>query len=49
LNRRDAQRVLQETKEACADTAVTAQLFSAHEKKGIDEVQSVMGKWLAAA
>jgi GTP-binding protein len=49
LNRRDSQRVLQETKEACADTAVTAQLFSAHGKKGIDEVQAVMEKWLNAA
>jgi GTP-binding protein len=49
LNRRDSQRVLQETKEACADTAVTAQLFSAHDKKGLDEVQALMGKWLDAA
>jgi GTP-binding protein len=49
LNRRDSQRVLQETKEACSDTVVTSQLFSAHEKKGIDEVQAVMGKWLGAA
>ena len=49
LNRRDSQRVLQETKEACADTAVTTQLFSAHGKKGIEEVQAVMDKWLNAA
>jgi GTP-binding protein len=49
LNQRDAQRVLRETKEACADTAVTVQLFSAHGKKGIDEVQAVMDKWLDAA
>ena len=49
LNRRDSQRVLQETKAACADTSVTAQLFSAHGKKGIDEVQAVMEKWLSAA
>jgi len=49
LNRRDSLRVLQETKEACADTAVTTQLFSAHGKKGIEEVQAVMDKWLNAA
>ena len=49
LNQRDSQRVLRETKEACADTAVTVQLFSAHGKKGIDEAQAVMDKWLAAA
>ena len=34
LNRRDADRVLRETAAACSDTAVTAQLFSAHEKTG---------------
>ena len=49
LNQRDSQRVLRETQEACADTAVTVQLFSAHGKKGIDEVQTVMSKWLDAA
>jgi len=49
LNQRDAQRVLRETKEACADTVVTVQLFSAHGKKGIEEVQAVMQKWLDAA
>ena len=49
LNQRDSQRVLRETKEACADAAVTVQLFSAHGKKGIDEAQAVMDKWLDAA
>jgi GTP-binding protein len=49
LNRSDSQRVLRETKEACSDTAVTTQLFSAHGKKGIEEVQAVMQKWLSAA
>ena len=43
LNRRDSQRVLQETKAACADTAVTAQLFSAHGKKGIGRGQDGHG------
>ena len=33
LNRRDAQRVLRETREACSDTSVTAQLFSALDKE----------------
>ena len=49
LNQRDSQRVLRETKEACADAAVTVQLFSAHGKRGIEEVQAVMNKWLDAA
>jgi len=49
LNRRDSERVLQETKTACADTAVTAQLFSAHAKKGFEEARSVMERWLADA
>ena len=46
LNRRDAQRVLNETRAACSDTAVTAQLFSAHAKQGIDEAREVMQRWL---
>lgn len=49
LNRRDSQRVLRETQAACADTAVTAQLFSAHEKTGVEEVQAVMENWLHPA
>jgi GTP-binding protein len=49
LNRRDASGVLRETLEACRDTAVTAQLFSAHAKQGIEEAQSVMDRWLAGA
>jgi GTP-binding protein len=46
LNRRDSQRVLKETAAACEDTAVTAQLFSAHAKQGIDEARQVMQRWL---
>jgi len=46
LNRRDSQRVLQETKSACADTAVTVQLFSARAKQGLDVAREVMEKWL---
>src|SRR3981189_2211487 len=42
LNRRDAQRVLRETRAACSDTSVTAQLFSAHETLGIEEARQVM-------
>ena len=48
LNRRDAERVLKETREACSDTAVTAQLFSAHERTGLDAARAVMDGWLAA-
>ncbi len=36
LNRRDAQRVLRDTTAACSDTSVTVQLFSAHEKEGLE-------------
>jgi GTP-binding protein len=49
LNRRDGQRVLRETVAACADTAVTAQLFSAHAKQGFDEARQVMDRWLGGA
>jgi GTP-binding protein len=49
LNRRDAQRVLRATQEACSDTAVTAQLFSAHARQGLDEARAVMDDWLAGA
>jgi len=49
LNRRDSLRVLRETTEACADTAVTAQLFSAHAKQGFDEARGVIDGWMAAA
>jgi GTP-binding protein len=48
LNRRDSQKVLRETRTACADTAVTAQLFSAHAKEGFEEARLVMDRWLAA-
>jgi GTP-binding protein len=47
LNRRDAQHVLKETQAACSDTAVTAQLFSAHERTGLDAARAVMDGWLA--
>ena len=49
LNRRDSQQVLRETIAACADTAVTAQLFSAHAKLGFEDARRVMDGWLAAA
>jgi GTP-binding protein len=49
LNRRDAQRVLRATQEACGDTAVTAQLFSAHARQGLDEARAVIDDWLAGA
>jgi GTP-binding protein len=46
LNRRDAQTVLRETVASCSDTSVSAQLFSAHAKQGIDEARQVMDGWL---
>ena len=46
LNRRDAQSVLRETAAACSDTSVTAQLFSAHSRQGIEEARQVMDRWL---
>jgi len=46
LNRRDSERVLRETRTACSDTAVTAQLFSAHAKQGVEEVREVLDRWL---
>jgi GTP-binding protein len=49
LNRRDAQRVLNETQAACSDTAVTAQLFSAHGRTGLDAARHVMQGWLGEA
>jgi GTP-binding protein len=47
LNRRDAQRVLRETEEACSDTEVTAQLFSSHARQGIEQAREVLDGWLA--
>jgi GTP-binding protein len=49
LNRRDSQRVLKETLAACSDTSVSAQLFSAHAKQGIEEAREVMVRWLEGA
>lgn len=46
LNRQESQSVLRETLAACADTAVSAQLFSAHSKLGFDEARAVMDRWL---
>jgi GTP-binding protein len=48
LNRSDGARVLKETLASCDDTAVTAQLFSAHAKKGIEEARALMQSWLSA-
>src|SRR5476651_2132878 len=46
LNRRDSLRVLQDTKAACSDTAVTSQLFPAQAGQGLEEARSVMERWL---
>jgi len=47
INRRDSDRVLKETLAACADAAVSVQLFSAHSKRGIETARAVMDGWLA--
>lgn len=47
LNRRDADRVLRETREACSDGGVTAQLFSVLARQGAPEARAVMDEWLA--
>jgi GTP-binding protein len=49
LNRQDGLKVLRGTAEACADTAVSSQLFSSHSKRGIEEAREVMDRWLSAA
>lgn len=49
LNRQDGMRVLRETREACADAAVSAQLFSAHAKQGLDEARALLDEWLTPA
>ncbi len=46
LNRRDSLRVLKDTMAAGSDAAVSAQLFSAHAKQGIEEAREVMDRWL---
>jgi GTP-binding protein len=48
LNRQEADRVLRETREACIDGGVTAQLFSVLARRGADEARAVMDGWLAA-
>ena len=49
LNRQEGVRVLRGTAEACSDTAVSSQLFSAHSKKGVAEAREVMNRWLTGA
>jgi len=46
LNRRDSLRVLRDTRAACSDTVVTAQLFSANAGQGLEEARAVMEGWL---
>jgi GTP-binding protein len=46
LNRRDSLRVLTDTRAACSDTAVSAQLFSAKQGRGLEEARDVMDRWL---
>ena len=49
LNRQEGMRVLRGTAEACADAAVSSQLFSAHSKQGVEEARKVMDRWLSVA
>jgi GTP-binding protein len=49
LNRHDSLRVLRETLAAGADAAVSAQLFSAHKRQGLEEARDVMDQWLNQA
>lgn len=46
LTRQEALRVLRETRAACADAAVSVQLFSAHSKQGVEEAREVVERWL---
>jgi GTP-binding protein len=46
LNRRDTLAVLRETRAALSDAAVTVQLFSAHQRTGLDEARAVVERWL---
>jgi GTP-binding protein len=46
LNRRDAERVLKETRSACSDAQVGVQLFSAHSGLGVDQARDVAAQWL---
>jgi len=45
LNRRESIEVLRATRAACAGTAVSAQLFSAHARRGLDEARAVLADW----
>jgi GTP-binding protein len=47
LNRSESQRVLKDTREACADAGVSVQLFSAHSDAGVAEAREVIERWLA--
>jgi GTP-binding protein len=49
INRREATHVLKETSEACADAAVSVQLFSANGKIGLEPVRELIDGWLAGA
>jgi GTP-binding protein len=46
LSRRAAVEVLRRTHDACAETPVSAQLFSARTKAGLDELAAVIERWL---
>jgi len=46
LGRQESVRVLRATEAECAGTGIGVQLFSAHERQGIDAAQDVLAQWL---
>jgi GTP-binding protein len=46
LNRRDTLAVLRDTSAACSEAAITVQLFSAHQRTGLEEARAVVERWL---
>jgi GTP-binding protein len=46
LNRREAQKIFRETCDACSDSAVSVQLFSVQEERGVSEARAIMDRWL---
>jgi GTP-binding protein len=46
LNRREAQKILKETCDACSDSAVSVQLFSVYEARGETQARAIMERWL---
>ncbi|MFO1465275.1 MAG: ribosome biogenesis GTP-binding protein YihA/YsxC [Steroidobacteraceae bacterium] len=47
LTRAQSQRVLEDTRQACADAGVVVQLFSAHAGSGVETARAAVREWLA--